>query len=586
MLVRLRVKSIGIIEDIDWNLGQGLNVITGETGVGKSLVIDAVEALLTGKMDDELIRHGDDIAYLEGVFELPCEKTTPPLSKILSDRGIDNGEDILVINCESRRRRRGTIRANGYAVTRSTLNQIGSLLVDIHGQSDHLSLLDKAHHLNLLDSYGDTQELRNSFGKKALELRQSEGELKALLEEEREQSRRKELLGFQIDEIRRAELGEEEEETLERERNIQTSSEQLKSLSFQAYQSLATGQDSISSPSVMEKLSEAVEALRQLVSLDPAMKEHLDFLEQSIYGIEEAARDIRSYSERMEYDPKRLEEIQARLELIKDMKRKYGPTVADILSYLEKGEHEIEEISQHGERKSHLTEKCSMLREEMGEIASELSRKRSQAAERLTEDVASELRDLNMAQVRFQVSITRQKSEEGIPLPNGITYAYGNSGVDRVEFIAATNPGEPPKPLAKIASTGEISRFALALKSALAGSDNIPVLIFDEIDIGVGGRSGEVVGKKLWKISQEHQVICVTHLPQIAAYADSHYSVHKEISENRTSSRLDTISEEARVEEIAAMLSGAQYSETALVNAREMIQRASLWKQSSSRQES
>ena len=585
MLVQLRVKSIGIIEDIDWVPGQGFNVITGETGVGKSLVIDAVEALLAGKMDDELIRHGDDTAYVEGVFELPCKKENSVLIRLLSDSGIDGDDDSLVINCESRRHRRGTIRINGYAVTKSTLSQVGSLLIDIHGQSDHLSLLDKAHHLHLLDSYGDASELRNSFGAKALELHQAEDELKTLLDEEKEQAHRKELLGFQIDEIRRAELAAGEEEALQRERDIQASSEQLKSLSFQAHQSLSGAEASGDTPSVMEKLSEAVDSLKQLVSLDPTMKEHLDFLQQSVYGIEEAARDIRSYSERTEYDPKRLEEIQARLELIKDMKRKYGPTVADILSYLEKGEKEIEKISHRGERKSQLLEKCSSLRGEMGRIASELSRKRSRAAEKLTADVDGELRDLNMAQVRFQVSITRQKSEEGIPLPDGNSYAYSQSGVDKVEFIAATNPGEPPKPLAKIASTGEISRFALALKSALAGNDDIPVLIFDEIDIGVGGRSGEVIGRKLWKLSREHQVICVTHLPQIAAYADSHYSVHKEVSSTRTTSRMATISEEARIEELAAMLSGAHYSETALVNAREMIHKASQWKRSSSSRE-
>ena len=212
-------------------------------------------------------------------------------------------------------------------------------------------------------------------------------------------------------------------------------------------------------------------------------------------------------------------------------------------------------------------------------MASELSRKRSRAAEKLVTEVERELQDLNMSQVKFEVAVTREPDPEGIPFPEGGSYAYGNNGVDVVEFLAATNPGEPLKPLIKIASTGEISRFALALKSALTGADNIPVLIFDEIDIGVGGRSGEVIGKKLWNLSRNHQVICVTHLPQIAAFADAHYSVHKEVSGTRTLSRLDVLEGKTRVEELAAMLSGPQYSETARENARELIQRAVLWKE-------
>ena len=212
-------------------------------------------------------------------------------------------------------------------------------------------------------------------------------------------------------------------------------------------------------------------------------------------------------------------------------------------------------------------------------MASKLSRARSRAAKQLVTEVERELQDLNMAQVKFEVSITQEPAQEGIPFPDEESYSYSNNGVDTVEFIAATNPGEPLRPLAKIASTGEISRFALALKSALAGADNIPVLIFDEIDIGVGGRSGEVIGKKLWNLARNHQVICVTHLPQIAAFADAHYSVHKEVSGTRTLSRLDALEGESRVKELAAMLAGPQYSETSLESARELIQRAGLWKE-------
>ncbi len=579
LLLQLRVKAIGIIEDINWGLDRGLNVITGETGVGKSLVIDAVEALLAGKVDEELIRYGADKAHLEGVFTLPQGDSVSRLRELLADKGLKADEETLVINCEPRRQGRGTIRVNGYAIPRGLLNQIGSLLVDIHGQSEHLSLLDKGYHRYLLDSYGHTLDLCRSFSAKAVELRKAEEELQALVEEEKERARREEFLCFQLDEIKRAELCEGEEEALERERNILASSEQLKALSFEAYQNLCGEYAARSSSPALEKLSEAVRVVKKLVSLDPTLKQQLDFLEESVYGLEEVARDIRSYSERLEYDPKRLEEIEIRLELIRSLKRKYGQTIAEILGYLEKGGREMEEISHSGERKGGLTEICSCLREEMGQMASELSRTRSRAAKQLVTEVERELQDLNMSQVKFEVAITQEPAQGGIPFPDGESYAYSNNGVDTVEFIAATNPGEPLRPLAKIASTGEISRFALALKSALAGADNIPVLIFDEIDIGVGGRSGEVIGKKLWNLARNRQVICVTHLPQIAAFADAHYSVHKEVSGTRILSRLDAIEGESRVKELAAMLAGPEYSETSLENARELIQRAGLWKE-------
>ncbi|MDD5590798.1 MAG: DNA repair protein RecN [Dehalococcoidales bacterium] len=579
VLLQLRVKAIGIIEDINWALGPGLNVITGETGVGKSLIIDAVEALLAGRVEEDLIRHGADRAYLEGVFTLPQDDAVSPLRELLADKGLNADEETLVINCEPRRQGRGIIRVNGYAVTRGVLNQIGSLLVDIHGQSEHLSLLDKSYHRYLLDCYGHTLDLGRSFGARAQELRKAEEELRVLVDEEKERARREEFLRFQLDEIKRAELHEGEEEALQGERNILAASEQLKALSFEACQTLCGEGAAGSSAPVLEKLSEAVRTVKKLVGLDPALKKQLDFLEESLYGLEETARDIRAYGERLEYDPKRLEEIETRLELIRGLKRKYGQSVPEILDYLEKAGREMAEISHSGERKAALIETCSRLREELGRMAAELSQQRCRAAKQLLTEVERELGDLNMSQVKFEVAITREPDPEGIPSPEGGSYAYSNSGVDIVEFLAATNPGEPLKPLIKIASTGEISRFALALKSALTGADNIPVLIFDEIDIGVGGRSGEVIGKKLWNLARNHQVICVTHLPQIAAFADAHYSVHKDVSGARTLSRLDVLEGNARIEELAAMLAGPQYSETARENARELIQRAVLWKE-------
>jgi DNA repair protein RecN (Recombination protein N) len=579
LLLELRVKNLGIIENIGWDLGSGLNVITGETGAGKSLVIDAVETLLEGKVGEEVIRHGSDEAHIEGVFALPENERLAQLREFLDEKGLKSDEDNLVISCESRRQGRSVVRVNGHAVTKVILRQIGRLLVDIHGQSEHLSLLDTKYHLDFLDAYGHNMDLRRSFSAKVTELNKLEQELKALVEAEKDAARREEFLRFQIDEIRKAELRPGEEEELEKERNILASAEKLKAMSYEAYQALCREDASQASAPALDRLNEALAIMKKLVELDSTLEQQVNSLEGAVYGIEEIARDISSYSEKLEHNPERQEEVEARLELIKNLKRKYGQTIADMLGYLEKTEKELEGISLSSERQAELEKMCSELKAEMGKIATELSEARSAAAEKLVFEVKKELRDLNMSQVEFQVSITREEAEEGIPLPDSKTYAFSNEGVDVVEFMASTNPGEPVKPIARIASTGEISRFTLALKCALSEVDSIPILIFDEIDIGVGGRSGEVIGKKLWALARNRQVICVTHLPQIAAYADAHYNVHKEESGARTVSMLRALEGEDRLKEIAVMLAGPQYTEVTLTDARMAMRRAQTWQQ-------
>jgi len=386
-----------------------------------------------------------------------------------------------------------------------------------------------------------------------------------------------------MDEINRAGLKEGEEGDLERERNILASSEKLKALSAEAYQVLYSEEASGLATSVLSKLNEAISAVRGLVELDPAQKQLLDSLETALYGLEEVARDIRAYSEGMEYDPQRLEEVGSRLELIRNLKRKYGQTVTEILSFQNMAAGELAGLSHSEERQAQLGQICSSLKEEMGKMAFELSQARSRAAKRLVTEVEKELADLNMAQIKFAVSITQVPALEGIPSPDGGAYAFTGEGVDNVDFMVSTNPGEPLKPLARIASTGEISRFMLALKGALAQADNIPVMVFDEIDIGVGGRSGEIIGQKLWRLAQSRQVICVTHLPQLAVFADAHYSVHKEVSDARTVSMLETLKDKPRLQELAVMLGGQQFTGTSLDTARELIERAQTWKERNSK---
>ena len=578
MLLELRVRDVGIIEDINWNLGPGFNVITGETGAGKSLVIDAVEALLGGKPDEEIIRYGSNEARIEGVFSLPQDKGYTGLREVLAEKGLGTDEDTLVVYRELRRQGRSIIRVNGQAVPRGLLRQIGHLLIDVHGQSQHLSLLDNKSHLDFLDAYAHTLEMRQAFSTMAAELNQAEQELKSLAKDEQELARREEYLRYQVDEIGQAELYEGEDEELEQEHKVLASAEHLKASSYEVYRQLY-GDDSSGQPaSALDRLNEAVAMMKRLVELDPGLKAQLESLEETLYGLEETTKDIRTYSDRLEHDPARLEEVDSRLEFISDLKRKYGQGIAEILNYEKEAATELEGISHSSERRLELEETCARLKQEMGQLAARLSETRSEATTQLKKGVEMELQDLNMQQVEFEVAISQTPDPDGIPYPDGQSYAFNSDGTDTVEFLASTNPGEPLQPLARIASTGETSRFMLALKCVLSEADSIPVLVFDEIDIGVGGRSAEVIGKKLWTLARHHQTICVTHLPQITAFADAHYRVQKEVSGDRTISRLEALAGNARTEEMAAMLAGSQITDTSLKNARELMERAESWK--------
>jgi DNA repair protein RecN (Recombination protein N) len=336
----------------------------------------------------------------------------------------------------------------------------------------------------------------------------------------------------------------------------------------------------MNSASVIDKTGDALAMMKQIIEKDPALQPKMNYLEDTLHGLEELAREIQSYGDNLTFDPERLEEVQGRLELIKNFKRKYGRTITDMLDYLAKAEKELSGLAHSDERRAELEIEREKLRKEMGAAASKLSQDRAKAARKLETAVKKELAELGMGRVDFIVSITQKPAADGIPLPDGQTYEFTAHGVDDVAFLASTNPGEPAKALDRIASTGEISRFMLALKSALAEADTIPILIFDEIDIGIGGRSGEVIGRKLWKLSRHHQVICVTHLPQIAAFADAQFRVTKQASGQRTSSRIESLDREMRFGELAAMIGGPKFTDNALAAARELIESAELWKKS------
>ena len=579
MLLSLKVKDFGIIDEMQWHPEPGLNVITGETGAGKSLVIEAVESLLTGKLDEEAIRTGANEARIEGVFALSGNTNSAPVKELLADKGIP-ADGTLVIGHELRKQGRSVSRVNGSAVPRGILQQITRYLVDIHGQSEHQSLLNRKYHLDFLDAYARNLDLRRNFSTRVAELGRAEQELKTLVESEKDIARRQELLHFQIDDIKKARLDEGEPEELANLRARLSSCEKLKSLSSEAYHLLYGGDPSRGVVSAAGMLGEATGLMKKLVEIDPSLKPHLDYLMDTSFGLEETVRAIRAYSEGLEYDPRRLEETESRLELIGNLKRKYGTTVREIHDFQKRSEQELESLVQSSERRIELEAGCARLKAEMGQIATELSSARSGAAGKLIAEVKKELHDLQMAQVDFAVAITQSEAHDGLPVPGGKVYAFGSDGIDTVEFMVSANPGEPLKPLVKTASTGELSRFMLALKGALSQADNIPVLIFDEIDIGVGGRSGEIVGQKLWLLSRGRQIVCVTHLPQIAAFADAHYRIQKGLYGTRTLSTLEVLEDKGRTEELAVMLSGAPYTAISLKNAQEMVQKAIKWKSS------
>jgi len=578
VLDELTVKDFGIIAGLTWRPAAGLNVITGETGAGKSLVVDAVEALLTGRINAEDIRHGADEARVEGVFSLAPEKEGTTLPAMLADKGFDTGEDSLIISCSFPRRGRAAPRLNHQAVSRAVLREIGGALVDIHGQSQHLSLLRREQHLDFLDAYARTQEARRRFGALASELHQVERQLEALSRDERELARREELLTFQVEEINRADLRQGEEEELGQEVARLAAAEKLKAVAYEVY-AIIYGDDSAgAAASAVDRINQALAALGQMAGADPSLQTQLTNLEGVLHGLEELAREVRAYGEDLSDDPQRLEEVQGRLELIRTLKRKYGGSVAGVLAYLQNAQKELAGLTSSEERRAELEARREALRQEMGKLAGELTARRRQAGEDLAAAVKRELADLAMAGVAFGVSVTQPPDPAGIPLPDGQSYHYSASGIDEVVFMAATNPGEPPKPLDKIASTGEISRFLLALKSALAGADTVPVLIFDEIDIGVGGRSGEVIGRKLYNLSRHHQVICVTHLAPIAAFADAHFNVSKAAAGERTVSTIAAVTGEARLRELAAMLGGPAPTASTLTAAGELMEKAAAWK--------
>ncbi len=585
MLLELTITNFAIIDRLTLSFSEGFNVLTGETGAGKSIVIDAVSALLGSKLGADYVRAGADQARVEGVF-LVSERDNGKLGQferiqhLLGEYGLEDGEGTVILSREIGVSGRSVSRVNGRAVPAAVLQQIGSLLVDIHGQSEHLSLLKVSQHTELLDEYAGVHQLRAQIADKVSCLRQVRRDLQILLQDERELARRMDLLRFQADEIRAAALEPGEEEKLDLERRILSNAEMLVAAADQAYKLLYEGLEE--QRSVSDLLGEASLKIGEMARLDPGLQGELAAVESASFQVEEVARSLRTYRDRVDFDPARLGMIEERLELIRDLKRKYGSSIEEITRFGEQAAAELESLSHSEERLIELRDQESTLLLDIAALAEELTKARAEASAELARAMESELADLNMPKARFSVSMERSESPDGVLLSDGRRYAFDATGVDRVEFMVSPNPGEPLKPLAKIASGGETARLMLALKAILSKADPVSTLIFDEIDQGIGGRSGQVVGKKLWGLARAHQVICVTHLAQIACFADAHFSVAKQVTGDRTTTGVLALSDERRVDEIIAMLGGVAGSEIGRRNADEMLLEANSWKDQAS----
>lgn len=584
MLRELHIRDFAIIDELHLTFPPGFVVLTGETGAGKSIIIDAVELVLGGRADTTVVRAGAKRALVEATFQLePARQAT--LRPVLEREGLEGDEPgLLTLSREVRAEGRSICRVNGRAVTLALLREVAQGLVDIHGQSEHLSLLRVREHLNLLDRYGNLWDLRRRVADLASQVQRVRRERADLERSERERAQRIDLLQYQIAEIEAAALEPGEEEALTGERTRLANAEQLAELLVDALRAMDEGSEG--TPAAMDLLGAAVRALEGLARIDGTLEPRLREAEDLMYRLQDLAEALRDYQGRIEYNPRRLAEVEERLDLIHRLERKYGSTIPEVLEYARRAAKELETLTHSEERIEELQAEEERLLAELGRVAGELSRRRREAARRLAQEVERELQDLRMEGARFGVEFQWREDAHGVPLPaagSGLRFqvsgsgieqlepsnlqpetpvrvAFDTSGVDRVEFLVSPNPGEPLKPLAKIASGGETSRLMLALKAVLSRADETPTLIFDEIDQGIGGRVGATVGEKLWRLTLAeegtvaHQVLCVTHLPQLAGFGDLHLKVEKQVLEGRTVTRVRALEGADRVEELAQML--------------------------------
>ncbi len=568
MLTELRIHNFAIIDQLELSFENGLVILTGETGAGKSIILDAVEILVGGRADTSMVRAQSKQAIVEGTFRL-MGKERDAVHEILKTEDLLDDENYLTLSREIKPEGRSIARVNGRTVNVAMLKSLGAYLIDIHGQSGHLSLLDTRAHLGLLDRYSNADSALNSYRttyKKLLTLRSELDELRRL---QKDAQSRVELLSYQAEEIEAVNPQPEEDEILKEERDRLANAEALAS---HAQETLALiDEGNVEAQPVTDSVGEAITHLAALAKIDASQAEIHERAELILENLGDISRDLRLYLEKVEFNPSRLQEVEERLDLLQNLKRKYGGSIEAVIAFGADASRELKTISTASERMDELEKEEKTLLKALAGHGKKLSDMRKAAAEKMSAGIIAELADLRMEAAKFAVDFKTLPNEAGLPL-NGGRVAFDKNGFDQVEFLLAPNLGEGLKPLVKVASGGETSRMMLALKNILARADEVPTLIFDEIDQGIGGRIGMVVGEKLWQLGREHQVFCVTHLPQLAAFGDQHLKVEKLLVEGRTLTRVAPLEKDARLLELAQML--GDVGEGTLRSAHEILQAA------------
>ena len=587
MLRLLSVTNFATIEQIEIELVPGLNVLTGETGAGKSIIVDALSLLLGGRADGGMVRSGARQSRVEGIFLLNGD-IAHKIKAALDEYEIDSSEEEIILAREVNLDGRNTCRVNGRIVPLRLLNALAEHLVDIHGQNQHLSLFRVREHMDILDRYGGLWQLRIQVAEHVRRLLEVRRELDRLRKEDQDIAQRMDFLKYQASEIGAANLHPAEDEELSLERDRAANAERIIELSDHAYRVLYDGFDR--QESISDLIGQVARDIVQLEQLDPSLSRDIVSLDALTHQVDELARTLRSYRDSIEYNPDRLQELEERLDLIRGLKRKYGSTIEEILAFGERASKDLERLHQSEERTEELNSQEMEFRGQVGRLAGQLSEARRHVAKRLANAIEKEVTELALAHAEVQVDIRQSDSEDGVPVETGESdtcstslegegvkhFSFDGTGIDSVEFLVSLNLGDPPRPLARVASGGEAARLMLAIKTILSASDRIPILVFDEVDAGVGGRIGGVLGQKLWGLSKAHQVVCVTHLPQIACYAGLHARVIKLASDDRTVTAVETLTDEARVTELSQMLGSD--SGVARSNALEMLEQAVMWK--------
>jgi DNA repair protein RecN (Recombination protein N) len=567
MLTELHIQNFAIIDKLDLRFGSGLIILTGETGAGKSIILDAVVMLIGGKADTTFVRTDAEAAFVEGVFQLNGPEKDA-VHEILKREDLMDDPSYIVLMREVRKEGRSVARVNGRTVNVALLKELGALLIDIHGQAEHLSLLDPRAHLGLLDRFAEVSKPLADYRHTYHELLNLRRELNDLRKAQADADRRIEVLTYQAEEIEAARLKAGEDEELRRERDRLANAEALAQNAQEALAVLEEGSPEM--PAATDLVGQAAQALAALAKIDEGQAELAGQAETMLDMMSDIVHGLRGYLEEIEFNPKRLEEAEERLDLVHSLSRKYGGSIPAVIAYGEEARKQLETITGAADRINALEIQEAKLLEKLSKQGSSLTEKRQSASVKMGRGIETELDDLKMASAQFGVDFQTKTDPNGAPLPDGTRIAFDQNGFDRVEFLVAPNPGEGLKPLAKIASGGETSRLMLGLKNVLAAADEVPSLIFDEIDQGIGGRVGMVVGHKLWNLSRSHQVFCVTHLPQLAVFGDQHYQVQKLVDKGRTLTRVEPLEGEPRLLELSQML--GEVGEGTLRSAHELLQ--------------